>query len=206
MSLDLNALIEQALRFASTLKDHLGHLVSMPALARQRLDEVLGKIDGTFVAVDGVVEEHLKVSLDPSLIEADKNLMLRLSGPDLPLRIKRDRAHCHAIWDVYVNHLRGLLDPLFATPQARDEVETIFRELGRGDQDLFELFEIAGKALQGRATQALKLQLVDDVDGAKALLKGDAATLIDMRQRLQDAHLTLVQIRNGFIKGMKAPP
>jgi len=206
VSVDLNDLIKQLVGFATDLKDHLGLLVSIPARARQQLDEVLAQIDKTFTAVDDVVQEHLKVSLDPSLIETSPDLMLHLAGPELPLRIKKDRAHCHDIQGIYLSYLKGLLDPLFTNPQARAAVEQIFDRLGSADGDVFSLFEEVGTSLQKRAKQVLALQVNNDIADAKALLKSDAATLIDMRQRLQDAHLTLVGIRNDFIKDMAPPP
>jgi hypothetical protein len=206
INVDLNRLVDQAVEFANSLKKHLGSVVSMPALARQQLDEVLAEIDRTFTAVDSVVQEHLKVALDPSLIETGPDLMLQLSGPELPLRIEVDRGHCTVISEIYDNHLKGLLDPLFRDKEARAAVHQNFVDLAKGDQDLFSLFVNVGTMLQGRAQQVLRLQLNHDVAGAKALLKKDAASLIDLRQRLQDAHLALVVIKNDFIKGMVPPP
>lgn len=206
VNIDLNRLIEQVVNFAKELKTHLGSLISMPALARQRLDEVLAEIDNTFTVVDGVVREHLRVALDPSLIESDPDLLIRLAGPELPERIKRDRGHCYNIRVIYDNYLQGLLDPLFSDTEARNAVNEMFRYVTHADMDLFGLFDNVGTALQERAKQALLLQLNSDTPAAKALLKNDAANLIDMRQRLQDAHLTLVGIRNDFIKGMIPPP
>ena len=207
VNVDLNTLIDQAVKLAKGLRDHLGSLVSMPALARQRLDEVLVEIDKTFTAVDKVVEEHLKVALDPSRIETEPDRMIHLAGPALPMRIQQDRGHCSAIGEIYRKYLRGVLDPLLAANmQAKAAVDQILSNLSSADSALFDRFADVGAMLQERAKHALSLQLGNDVAGAKALLKRDAANLIDMRQRLQDAHLTLVGIRNDFIKGMAPPP
>jgi len=207
IKVDLNALIDQTVTLAKGLKDHLGRLVSMPALARQRLDEILAEIGKTFSAVDGVVEEHLVVALEPSRIETEPDLLIHLSGPGLPLRIQMDRGHCHVIGDIYRRYLKGILDPLLARdPPAKAAIDTIFGQLDSADVELFEEFEKVGAMLQERAKQALILQLRNDLAGAKTLLQQDAVELIDMRQRLQAAQLTLVGVRNEFVKGMVAPP
>src|SRR5438067_2439580 len=114
VTVNLNALIDQALNLARGLRDHLGRLVSMPALARQRLDEVLVEIDKTFTAVDAVVAEHLEVALDPSVVDTHPKLLIRLAGPDLPKRIQQDRGHCHRIGEIYSAYLKGALDSLLA--------------------------------------------------------------------------------------------
>ena len=64
---------------------------TLPALARQRLDEVLDEIDKTFTAVDSVVGEHLVAALQPSALAAQPQVLVRLAGPELPKRIERDR-------------------------------------------------------------------------------------------------------------------
>jgi hypothetical protein len=205
IDVDLNSLIDETVKLAKGLQRHLARLKSMPSLARQRLDEVLIEIDNTFLAVDGAVTQHLNVALDPSVIDKQPDLMLHLSGPSLPMQIGMDRGHCEAIAGVYQDYLEGALDRLLTRNAAtRTAVHDIFQSLSEADGSLFDGFEMVGIALQEQAKQALILQLNNDSDGAKALLKRNAAELIEMRQRLQNAHLTLVAIRNEFVKGLSA--
>ena len=86
----------------------------MPALARQKLDDVLVEIDKTFTVVDDAVKEHLTVALDPGVIERDPNVLIRLAGPELPIRVERDRGHCHAIGAIHWHDLNGILDAILA--------------------------------------------------------------------------------------------
>ena len=206
IAVDVNDLIDKTVELAKGLKTHLGWLKSMPNVARQRLDDVLVEIDKTFVAVDNVVREHLEVALDPSIIGTKPDVILHLAGPTLPMRIKQDRGHCHAIGQIYWQYLKGILDPLLVgNINAQSEIDRIFTHLSNADNDLFDGFEKVGSVLQERAKRALVLQLGNDVEGAQRLVREDVGRLIEMRQHLQDAHLTLVGIRNDFIKAMSPP-
>ena len=177
----------------------------MRKISNPFFSSLLVEIDNTFLAVDGAVTQHLNVALDPSVIDQQPDLMLHLSGPSLPMQIGMDRGHCHAIAGVYQDYLKGAFDRLLTkNSSTRAAVHDIFQRLSDADGSLFDGFEMVGTALQERAKQALILQLNNDLDGAKALLKGNAAELIEMRQRLQNAHLILVAIRNEFVKGLSA--
>jgi hypothetical protein len=206
VNLDVNRLIEQMVDYGKSLKSHLGFFVSMPALARQQLDQVLGEIDKCFTALDSVVQEHLLAALQPSAIDTDPSLMVRLSGPEMLWQIETDRGHCHVISGIYGQYLHGIINDLLSKhDEQRKAVHQIFLDLGDADRELFIQFVAVGASLQERAKRALRLQLNDDVDGAKALLKKDAANLIELRQRLGDAHQKMAAIKNDFIKAMVAP-
>jgi hypothetical protein len=206
-ALGVAELIDKLVILAKGLQHHLARLKSMPGLARQRLDDVLVQIDKTFTAVDDAVKEHLAAALDPAVIDRDPNSLIRLAGPDLPIRVERDRGHCHEIGNIYCGYLRGVLDPLLAGyPEAKSETDRIFAALNEADADLFsEICKVAIQ-LQERAKEVLKLQLTTGAEEAKKALRRDAIALIELRQKLQGAHLAVVEVRNEFIKWMAPPP
>jgi dsDNA-binding SOS-regulon protein len=199
-------LVDEVVKLARGLQHHLARLKSMPGLARQRLDDVLVEIDKTFTTVDDAVKEHLAAALDPAMIDTDPNILIRLAGPDIPIRVERDRGHCHEIGNIYRTYLRGVLDPLLAgNPQAKAETDQIFDTLSMADSDLFNQLSRVATLLQARANEALKLQLATGAEAAKTALREGGSGLIELRQKLQAAHLALVDVRNEFIKEMATP-
>jgi hypothetical protein len=189
---------------ARGLRRHLALFMSMPSVALEKLEEVLKQIKDTFSAVDDAIEEFLRLALHPDTIAADKDPLVRLSGPVLPQIVEDGRGHCEKIELIRGQYLDGWLDPLRRNHEAAvADIKRIFASLEKADGELFDKLVATASSMQDIARDALKKVLAQDNQGAIEEFRRAVPPLIDLRVALQDAQIELIRVKNAFIRGMR---
>jgi hypothetical protein len=145
----------------------------------------------------------IRLALHPDTITADKDPLVRLSGPVLPRIVEDGRGHCEKIELIRVQYLDGWLDPLRRNHEAAvADIKRIFASLEKADGELFDKLVATASSMQDIARDALKKLLAQDKQGAIEEFRRAVPPLIDLRVALQDAQIELIRVKNAFIRGM----
>jgi hypothetical protein len=129
-----------------------------------------------------------------------------MSSARLPALVEEKRGHCHEIGNIYGKYLNGILSNVFNNPGDRQRVEEIFVRLNSADGDLFGVLAGVAERMRNVAKEAYRFKLTGKRQDAIDLISGSPLDLLDMRDRLNDASITMRQIASEFIKASRVAP
>ena len=129
-----------------------------------------------------------------------------MSSSKLPQLVEQKRGHCHEIGNIYYRYLNGIVSNLFQDSADRDKVHQIFMQLGNADADLFLDLTVAAEKMRELAKQVYRLNITGKRSEAIELVKAAAPELLDMRDKFNDADITMRKISSEFIKAARVAP
>jgi hypothetical protein len=122
------------------------------------------------------------------------------------LSSSRSAVYCHEIGLIYNRYLDGILTRVFQDAADRQRVKSIFDSLDNADGDVFSLLTSAAVRMRDLARGAYRLKILGQRQEAIDLIRDAALPLLEMRDKLNDASITMRQISNEFIKEARVAP
>jgi len=180
--------------------------ISMPRLALLDLEKIFAEIDKSLMAVDEATKIFFDAIQNPIEFIDHDSLLHEMSGTGLPSLVESKRGHCHEIGQIYHRYLNGILSRVFQDDADRQRVKSIFDSLNNADGDVFSLLTSAAMKMRDLAREAYRLKILGKRQEAIDLIRDAALPLLDMRDKLNDASITMRQISIEFIKEARVAP
>jgi hypothetical protein len=198
--------VDQLVNYAKELQWLFAKAISMPRLAFLELEKIFAEIHKSLTAIDEATKVFFDAVGNPEGFIDNDNLMHDMSSSRLPDLVEEKRGHCHEIGNIYNRYLSGILSSLFQNPSERARVQGIFMQLDQADTDLFSELTQAAREMRDLAKRAYRFKVMGRRQEAIDLIKNAALGLLDMRDRFNDADVTIHKISNEFLKAARVAP
>lgn len=198
--------VDKLLGYAKELQPLFARVVSMPRRALLDLEEIFDEVEKSLAAVDAATKAFFKAIENPAQFVDNDDLIHDMSSSRLPALVEEKRGHSHEIRNIYDRYLRGILSNLFQDNADRNKAEGIFARLYNADADLFSELTRAAEKMRDLAKAAYRLRIVGKRGEAVDLVQDAAPILLDMREKLNDAHVEMMRIKGEFVKAARVAP
>lgn len=109
-------------------------LLSQPDKAAENLAESLDELYKMFQSLDDEIVRYLSLSFDTAAtVPQDRAALLGIEVGQSKIRMHAARGHCAKIKNIYDKQLNGWFDRVFSDPNDRQNVRTIFDNMGTAD-------------------------------------------------------------------------